>query len=299
GGGGGGGGGEAEILVAPPPADVAALVDGVLTEEGKRLLYRGDPKVLDKAEFDVVCPIDHELTVILGCYNDGRIGILRVDRPDLAPVMVVTAAHEMLHVAYATLSRREREQVDGWLEAFYGTVDDPEIRELITQYEQQGRDVRLNELHSILPTELFVLSPDLETYYGRYFADRQRVVAAHESYAAVFRDIKRRVASLHGEIDRYELQLTSLDVRIAATRRELEAMNARLDQLRAQRSMAAFNALVPEQNALVDRYNGLVDQYNRTVDVHNQKVDEVNALALEQDELATSLGSKPTAAPAS
>ena len=296
--GGGSGDGEAETQPGPPPAEVAALVAGTLTEEGEKILYRANPRVLDKAEFDVACPVDHELTVVLGCFNDGAIGILRVDRPELTRVMEVTAAHEMLHAAYVSLPRKDREKVDGWIEAFYFTVEDAEIRELVSQYDQQGPLVRLNELHSILATELATLSPDLETYYSRYFTDRQRVVAAHESYAEVFRAIKQQVASLHAEIDRYRAQLTSLDARIGTTKEELDAMNARLEQFRAQGNIRTFNSLIPQQNVLVDRYNGLIDQYNQAVDVHNRKVDEVNALALEQDELATSLGSKPTAAPA-
>lgn len=294
---GGSGGDEAETQAAPPPADVAALVAGTLTDEGERLLYRANPKVLDKAEFDVACPFDQELTVVLGCYYNGTIGILRVDRPELSRVMEVTAAHEMLHAAYVALPRREREKVDGWIEEFYVTVEDPEIQELIVQYRRQGPEVRLNELHSILPTELVVLSPALETYYQRYFADRQRVVQAHQSYAAVFRDIKRRVAELHRQIDGYEAQLTSLDSRISTRKAELDAMNVRLEQLRAQGNARTYNSLIPQQNALVEDYNGLINQYNELVDVHNQKVDEVNALALEQDELATSLGSKPSVAP--
>ena len=292
---GGGPEGEAgEPAASPLPPEVATLVQGTLTREGERLLSRANPRVLDKAEFDVACPFDHELTVVLGCYNQGTIGILRVDRPELARVMEVTAAHEMLHAAYLALPHGERVEVDGWIEEYYVTVDDRDIRELVGQYALQRSDVRLNELHSILATELPVLSPQLETYYGRYFADRQRVVQAHESYAAVFRDIKRRVASLHAEIDSYKAELTSLDSRIASRKAQLDSLNVRLDQLRVQGNLRSYNSLIPQQNALVDEYNGLIDEYNQTVDLHNRKVDEVNALALEQDELATSLGSKPS-----
>ncbi len=278
----------------PPPAEVAGLVDGLLSPEGQRLFYAAHPRLLTKAEFDAACPNDSELAVVLGCYHRGTISILRVDRPDLAPVMTVTAAHEMLHAAYVGLSSRDRGEVDGWVGDFYADLRDPEIRDLVTQYDRREPQQRGNELHSILPTEVSALSPPLEAYYRRYFIDRQAVVRAHESYAAIFRELERRVAGLHAELDGLKGQLNALEAQMNATRGELESLNGQLDRLEGQGDIRTYNALVPRQNALVAQYNGLVDRFNQVVDLHNRKVDEVNGLALQQDQLATSLGSKPS-----
>jgi hypothetical protein len=289
----GNGGQVGEAPPEPPPAEVVALVEGTLSEEGRRLLYRARPRVLDKAAFDAACPNHGELTLVLGCYDHGTVAILRVERPELARIMEVTAAHEMLHVAYVTLSAGERAEVDSWIEQFYATVDDPDMRDLVSEYEREGPERRLNELHSILPTEVAVLSPELEDYYTRYFVDRARVVEAHASYEAVFRDLKQRVADLHRELDGLKAQLDALESRMSRERAELEALNGRLDQLRGQGNFRAYNSLIPQQNALAG-YNALVDRFNQLVDVHNEKADQVNELALEQDQLATSLGSKPS-----
>ena len=279
------------------PADVAALVDGRLTPEGERLLYGARPRILPKAEFDVACPHDSEVTVVLDCFIDGSIAILRVDQPGLSRIMEVTAAHEMLHAAYLVLSRPDRERVDGWIGELSTTLDDPQLRDVLDRYERLGPRRHLNELHSILGTEMPVLSPALETYYQRYFVDRQRVVEAHQSYAAVFQDLKRRVDELHAELAGLKARLDSLDSRIAQKRAELDGLNSRLEQLRARGDLRTYNSLIPEQNALVDEYTGLIDQFNEVVALHNQKVDEVNGLALEQDELTTSLGAKPSVIP--
>lgn len=281
-----------------PPADVVALVEGILTPEGKRVFYDAAPRVLDKAQFDTACPADRELTVVLGCYHRRTIAILRVDRQDLTGIMTVTAVHEMLHAAYFDLSARERDRVDGWVRDFYAGLHDPEIRELVDRYDREDPRQRANELHSILPTEVAALSPPLEDYYGRYFVDRLRVVAAHERYADVFRQLERRVEQLHGELGGLKSQLDSLERGIASTEGELSALDTQMSHLRARGEISAHNALVPRQNALADEHNGLVVRFNQLVEVYNRKVNEVNALAFEQDQLATSLGSKPSISPA-
>ena len=282
----------------PGPADVVALVTGVLTGTGERHYYGGDPEILDKAAFQAACPNDSELTLVLGCYHRGTISILRIDRPELSRLMEVTAAHEMLHAAHAALGAPERRKVHAWIEEFYAGMDDAEVRELVAEYERLRPQSRLNELHSILATEVEVLSPDLETYYGRYFTDRGRVVQSHESYRAVLRELTRRVDELHVQIDQLNAQLGSLDGQMKAKRAELDSVEQRLGWLEAQGSIREFNALIPRQNALVNEYNGLVDRYNELVDVHDAKVEEVNALALKQDELASALGSRPSIPPA-
>jgi len=277
-----------------PPAEVVALVDGVLTEAGERSYYEAEPRLLDREAFQAACPNDSELTVVLGCYSDGTISILRIERPELTRVMEVTAAHEMLHAVYAGLAGPERRQVDGWIEEFYAGLVDPDIRDVVGQYERSEPRQRLNELHSILATEVGALSPALETYYGRYFTDRRRVVAANESYEGMFREIRRRVDKRHGEIEQLCAQLRMLDGRIATKKAQLEAVEQQLKRLDAQGDVRAYNALIPRQNALVEEATGVIDRFNELVDLHNAKVDQVNGLALRQDELVSDLGSRPS-----
>ena len=76
--------------------------------------------------------------VVLGCYGRGTLRILRVDRPDLAPVMVVSAAHEMLHGAYERLSRPERTKIDAAIQQAYAGIDDPQLTDLVASYADHG-----------------------------------------------------------------------------------------------------------------------------------------------------------------
>lgn len=278
------------VVRDPPSAEVVALA-AAMSEEGKDVFFATRPKVLDKAEFEKVCP-DPEDGQVLGCYGDNRIFILRVSRPELAGVMEVTAAHEMLHAVYDDLSPGARRRLDGLVDAFYGGVTDTSLRELVAEYERFEPGQRLNELHSLLPTQLSTLDPPLEEHYRRYFTARTTVAAAYQRYSGFLRGLERRIEALDAEITAMKTQLDALDGRIAAEGAALDQLNSRLDGLKARGSVQAYNQLVAEQNAKARAVRALVTEYNRLVDVHNGKITEINALALEQDQLVDGLEGK-------
>ncbi len=86
--------------------------------------------------------------------------------------MPVTAAHEMLHAAYAELAPGQRRRVDQLLDQAFEASADQRLRDTLAEYADAEPGQRHNELHSILPTEVAELSPPLERYYQRYFEDR-------------------------------------------------------------------------------------------------------------------------------
>lgn len=276
-----------------PPAEVAALAEGSMSEEGKRVFYGASPKVLEKAEFGVACP-EEELGEALGCFGGGRIFILRVTRPEVTGVMEVTAAHEMLHAVYASLSDLQRGRIDTLIAEFYTGVTDPDIRQLVEDYEP---DERPDELHSILATEVAALSPVLEKHFSRFFTSRARVVEANLRYQAPLKELERRIDGLHAQIDDLEGQLKALDGRVTADEARLDELDGRLDAANRQGSSRVFNQLLPQRNALARSLSGMVDQYNGLVDSYNAKVDEINGLALEQDQLADGLSGKAPVPP--
>jgi len=283
---------------APPPPtfvptpEIAALAVS-MSDEGKRIFYATDPKVLDRAEFAPVCPkADH--AQVLGCFTGERIYILRVARPELAGVMETTAVHEMLHAVYSAMASRERAQVDTWVDGIFAGVKDDGLRALVASYERSEPGQRLNELHSILPTQLPTLDPRLEDHYRRYVAARQRVVGAYQAYSGVLAQLERRIDDFQADITRRKAELEALEARIKADKATLEGLNRRLEGLEARGDVAGYNRLIPQQNTQVRALNALVDRHDRLVDVHNLKVREVNALALQQNQLVDSLeGKKP------
>jgi hypothetical protein len=271
------------------------LVDQTtMTPSARVIIGAAEPRLDDKTRFRSDCATPEASTaLVLGCYVDDRVFVLRVDRPDLAPVMVVSTAHEMLHAAYARLPRRERDRVDALLDDFYATVQDQEFRNLVDQYDRDEPGHRSSELHSLVPTQIATLSPELERYYRRYFRDRAGIVAAYQSYNGVFQQLKARSDQLHAELDGIKAQLADLETRLESAKGRAQQLSAQISTLRGQGRIAESNNLVDAQNAAVDEYNGLVDEYNGLVVVHNGKVTEINAVQQDGIDLYNSVSAVP------
>ena len=277
-----------------PSAQIQALADRAgLSETGRRSFYLGRPQVDDKLGFQAHCPVgEAEGSLVLGCYNQRRIYILEVGRPELAKVMEVTAAHEMLHAAYERLDEEERGRVDRQLEQFYVQVANPELDQVLEDYERTEPGQRLNELHSLLPTQIPSLSPELETYYGRYFTNQDQVANAYLAYQGVFKNLQAQIDGLNTDINSLRAEITSLEEAIASRRSQIDSQGEELDSLRESGQTEEYNARVPAYNASVREYNGMISRYRDLIALHNSKVDQLNQLALEQNELVNSLDSK-------
>jgi chromosome segregation ATPase len=232
---------------------------------------------------------------VLGCFTDGTVHVLQVERADLAPVMTVATAHEMLHTAYAELSVAERRRVNALLDAEFAALHDPDIEEHVAAYDDEDSNARHNELHSILGTEVHTLRPALERYYARYFRDRARVVDANDRYLAVFRPVKERFTQLQSELDAMQPQLDELSARIDGGAARAQNLSGQINALRAQGRIAESNDLVDAQNAAADEANALIDEYNALVAAFNIRVDEYNALRENELGLLNSVSAVPLA----
>jgi hypothetical protein len=271
------------------------LVDQTtMTAAARAIVGRTNPRVDGKVQFRNDCKTpEASSTLVLGCYTRGDVFVLRVERPDLAPVMAVTTAHEMLHAAYERLPARERARIDALLDDFYVTVQDEQFRALVDSYDRDEPGQRSSELHSLAPTQLATLSPELERYYGRYFRDRAAIIADFERYNGVFLELKARSDQLRGELDGIKTQLADLDSRIESAKGRAEQLTGQIAMLRGQGRIAESNNLVDAQNTAVDEYNGLVDEYNALVVTHNEKVTEINAVAQNGIDLYNSVSAVP------
>jgi outer membrane murein-binding lipoprotein Lpp len=251
-----------------------------MTRRARELLAAATAHVDDKPEFLDDCPSPETPgTLVLGCY-DGRIFVLRVDRADLAPVMTVTAAHELLHAAYDDMSRTERRRVADELDAFMATTGDARIEELLAEYDKVQPGTRDNELHSLVGTQVRDLPAPLERHYRRYFADRSAVVDAFDAYQHVFDDLQARYDQLEVEVRSLEGELNGLQADARAAGDEADRLTSEIDSLRGQGRIDESNQLVEPQNAAVNRYNGLIGTFNARVDEYNTKVQELNALSI-------------------
>jgi hypothetical protein len=276
----------------PPVAtDVDIARRAGMSTRGRLLFYGSQPVVDGGTVFSSHCPTKESSFVVLGCYNvrTGRTFVLSVTRPELAGVVDTTAAHEMLHVAYARLSPTERTKVDAMTAAYFATATDPHLVEQMKGYDRTEPLSHGSELHSLLETEIAPLPPDLEAYYARYFTDRQPVVTTYRAYTAVFDDLHQRRDAIGAQLTEMKTTLDSLDSGLRAASATASTLAAQIDALRAQGRIAESNALVGQQNAAASQSRSLAAQYNSLVPQYNDLVRQYNELTVTGNDLVNAL----------
>lgn len=274
-------------------APIAQLAtDTTMNDAARRVFYVQHPQLEDKTVFRSFCSI-YEQTIVLGCYSlDKGIFVLKIDDSRLQGVQQVTAAHEFLHAAYERLSPGEKTKIDRLINSTYQSLNDQRIKKTVEAYRAQDPSVVTNELHSILGTEVRNLPPELETYYGKYFSNRARIVSYSENYEAAFSERKNKV-------DNYDKQLGQLKTAIDQKKNDLELQGqalqqerARLDSLLQQKRYEEFNAGVDSFNQNVRDYNGEIAQAQSLIGQYNSLLEERNAVALETRELFKALDTR-------
>ena len=160
------------FLVNQPKTETIQLADdGGLSDYGRKLLYRTGPTITSKNEIAKECDIED-----LGCITPS--GIVYIEATENHNEQVVTAAHEMLHLAYRRLNSTQKEQVDTLIKQTIEQLNSSFLEEELSNEKDEAG--RLDEAHSLLGTEYSDLPDALETYYSQYFADRSKVLNAYQ-----------------------------------------------------------------------------------------------------------------------
>ena len=243
----------------PVAADVAALAaTTTMTDRARRAFFAAEPAIEDATTFARNCGVDEAAAVpgqprthTLGCYVAGRIHLLARDRPETRERLYVVAAHELLHAVYSELRPAERARIDAELEA--ARAGNERLEERLRPYASSP--TLHNEIHSILGTEFAGLSPALEAHYAQFFSDRAAVVAAHQ----------RTLGAREDEIRRLKAELDDLDARITN-------LKADQDTVRASGDFRSYNAYVGVINGLIDRYNASLRALNNLIEDYNTVV---------------------------
>lgn len=280
-----------------PSQAIAQLAErSGLSEKGRFYFYVARPELVLAERFNNSCHRAEYSSPILGCYVpvSDAIYIYNVDNEQLDGIEEVTAAHEMLHAVFARMSAQEVRDVSVKLEAVYERLKTPKLEDRMAQYEEVEPGSRINELHSIIPTEFQDIGEELEQYYRQYFDDRLRVVALHDSYSKVFDDLERDAASLSQSLESergrigqmratYERELGQLNADIATFNRQADSgyftTREEFDIIRAR--LIGRAAVLDQQH---DELNGAIDEYNRGVE-------RLNMLGKQADQLNRSLDS--------
>ncbi len=223
-----------------PSLQASALKDSArMSDQGEFYYYASQPVVEGTQIFNQQCKRAEPQSAILGCYADGRIFIYDVTNEQLKGVKAVTAAHEMLHAVFERLDEGEKARIAQLLEAQYKKLNESELNSRMEYYARVEPGERTNELHSIIATEFTDISPELETYYKRYFTDRKAVVGFHASYKAVFDGLQEKG-------DELAQQMTGLAAEIEVLsdkyNDDISALNADIGAFNAKAKNGDFNS---------------------------------------------------------
>ena len=288
-----------KLLTYQAPAQIARLATTTtMTDVARRLFYVNKPTIESKKLALNLCK-SSEHTVVLGCYVVGKgIFLQDVTDPRLQGVMEVTAAHEMLHVAYQRMSLfDDRQKLNQQLKAALQQLQNPRIKQLIETYNEQDSDSVLTELHSILGTEVRDLSPELEQHYRQYFTDRSVIVALSERYESVFTALRDKAKDLSQQLKTRKSTMEQLVDRVKNESESIELGHSTLQRSISVNPQVNYQSEISSLNDRVRSYNQLVTQLREQTDTYNQMVNEHNSLSLEEKSLVESLQntSSPTA----
>jgi hypothetical protein len=274
-----------------PSTRVNSLKETIsLTDKGNRIFLASKPEADTKAKFSEACPVT-EKSLVLGCYSARQIFVLNVDEPRLSGVMEVTAAHELLHAAYERLLPWEKTKIDALVDAEFKKVESQRLKDLVGTYKSLKSTNIPNELHSIIGTEVRILSPELESYYSKYFKDRKKIVGLSEKYEGVFTELQQKVEMFDGQIEKLKSQIDVSQALLESDRRSLDSTRTRMNSLLSSGKTVEYNALVGSFNQNVKSFNSKINQLDTLIKQHNDTVNERNAVVIDQRGLSQSLDS--------
>ena len=276
-----------------PSSHISAIEQRVtLTSAGRRIFYATSSEVQDSGQFNGSCHSVERTTAILGCYYRDRIYLYNVQNSELDGALDVTAAHELLHAAYARLSTFEQRKVDGLVRAAYQKVkNEPTLKRLMEYYKQAEPGAEINELHSILGTTIANLDSELERYYARYFTNRASIVTLNQRYTQVFSELDQQATSLKAKISAEE---SSLKTETDAYQNELNQLNSDIQSFNQRAVSGDFSSqeFYATRSALSGRVaslNNQQNQLNTRISAYNTMIAEYNKLAVRAQQLNQSM----------
>jgi len=281
-----------------PTSEINGLADRAgMGSYGKFLYLASQPSLEATQNFNDMCDRVENITSILGCYKNYQIYIYDVTDKQLDGIREVTAAHETLHAAYVRMSESEQAKVDILLESEYKKLEtNKDFSERMAFYALTEPGQRANELHSVIGTEVAVISPELEAHYDKYFSNRQKVVALDAEYSSVFQKLEDRSNELVGQLNalalsisdrsaQYNLDAQTLDRDIISFNSrannwgfssqtqftyERSILSARVTELDATRisineDIANYSSILIEYNSIVSQSKKLYNSINSTL----------------------------------
>lgn len=268
-----------------PSSAIATISDRTqLTKDGKFYFYATRPEVMERDQFNSACPRQEESSPILGCYTSGdRIFIYNITDQKLDGIKEVTAVHEMLHAAWQRMDPKEKDEIGQLLQADYAKYADKELKTRMEYYQRTEPEEFVNELHSILGTELETLDAKLEAYYAKYF-DRRDVLTLYDNYSQYYTDLTNRADKLYAQMEKLS---ADIDAATKQYSRSVEAYSQDVDDFNNRANNGGFNSTAQfnsERAALVARSSQLEadrQAINASIATYNKYYAEYQSLGEE------------------
>jgi len=277
---------------------VASIVSrSGMSDKGRFYFYASQPAVESATDFNANCQRQEAKSAILGCYAGEKIHIYDVPNSQLDGIKEVTASHETLHAIWQRMSDSDKQSVGVLLEAEYVKLNDPALKERMAYYDRQEPGEHLNELHSIIGTEIANVSPELEAHYATYFSSRAKVVTLYNGYETIFNTQAAQADALLAELATLKAELTassaSYNTESAAIEADYNTLQNRISTVdrTSASEVNAYNAAIA---ALRVRLSNLSTQRAGIIakqTTYNAKVTQYNALIVSTNELTKSLDS--------
>lgn len=282
-----------------PSSEIATIETRTgMTDKGRFVFYATKPEALEASTFNSQCPRQEVGNPILGCYTSGdRIFIYNLTNTQLDGMKEVTAAHEMLHAVWQHTSDADKKRIGALLQAAYDKLNNPELKTRMGYYQRTEPGEFINELHSILGTEVANLSPDLENYYNQYF-NRTTVLQLHSLYDGFYTGLTTQATDLYAKMQTLSASIDTkskaYDADVAQLSADITSFNARANsgsfssqsQFQAERArlVARSNQLAKDRDAInadIATYNGYYQQYQKIgeqIQLLNNSIDSYKAL---------------------
>ena len=272
-----------------------------LNDYGKFLYHASQPNLDATQTFNEECDRIENTTSILGCYKNSRIYIYDISDAQLDGIREVTATHETLHAAYERLSTSEQLKINVLLDAEYSKLaGNKDYTDRMAFYARTEPGERDNELHSVIGTEIADISPELETYYSKYFSNRQKVVSLNTKYSSVFINLKNKANALATQLNALS---TSINSQSAEYNAEAIILNKDIATFNSKAngggftSSSQFNYERAILSSRVATANELRDSVNNDIATYAATLKEYNSIATESKTLYNTVDSTLAPAP--
>lgn len=255
------------------PTMVKLAHDASMSREGELVFLRADPQLVSSSQLSQECPAaqtNNDGFIEQGCYvpnqsdpTTGNIYLLKMPSA-LYNVEVTTAAYEMLHPVYFSLTQDSGagSSLNQSIENNFNTLKDANLTAQVGNFAKTEPGARDNELFSILGTEYSDLSSDLAAYYSPYFSNIGTDVSLNNQINQLFQNDQSQLTQLQNTINTDNSDANTAYKDSVGWANEGNEYEDNYNYNIYSQDIDNANSTIDQYNQLLTQYEVLVDQFN-------------------------------------